>query len=46
MGIFNFFSRDDEDDEVLEASAPQPFQQPENAPTGELFAGMRLDVMT
>ena len=46
MGIFNFFSRDDEDDEVLEASAPQPFQQPENAPTGELFTGMRLDVMT
>ena len=46
MGIFNFFSRDDEDDEVLEPSAPQSFQQPENAPTGELFTGMRLDVMT
>lgn len=49
MGIFSFFSRDDDEDEDLleeeeeEQEARQP-RQPDNATTGELFEGMRLDV--
>lgn len=52
MGIFSFFSRDDDDDdedlleeeeEELEAGRSR---QSENAVTGELFEGMRLDATT
>lgn len=49
MGLFSFFSRDDddEDEDLLEEEeqerGPRP---PENALTGELFEGMRLDVAT
>ena len=50
MGIFSFFSRDDEDDEeLLWETEQQPRQapsSPEAAPTGELYEGMHLDVMT
>lgn len=49
MGIFSFFSRDDEEDEDLWETEPQPRQtpsSPEAAPTGELYEGMHLDVMT
>ncbi len=50
MGIFNFFSRDEEDAEELLQELEQPVrrtsQQPEAAPTGELYEGMHLDVMT
>lgn len=49
MGIFSFFSRDDEEDEDLWETEPQPKQtpsSPEAAPTGELYEGMHLDVMT
>ena len=50
MGIFSFFSRDDEDDEELLWETEQhPRQAPpssEAAPTGELYEGMHLDVMT
>lgn len=49
MGIFSFFSKEaDEDDEDLLEDEEQaaPSRQPENAPTGELFEGMRIDVMT
>ncbi len=51
MGIFSFFSRDpDDDDEALELEEEQAAQLtprlPENAPTGELFEGMRIDVAT
>lgn len=51
MGIFSFFSRDDEDDEEeleleeARASAPASGRQPESAPTGELFTGMHIEVM-
>ena len=49
MGIFSFFSREaEEDDEELLEDEEQaaPSRQPESAPTGELFEGMRIDVMT
>lgn len=48
MGIFSFFSRDVEDDEdELEQSQPvDSGSRLESAPTGELFDGMRIDVMT
>ena len=50
MGIFSFFSRDDEDDdELFEDAEQRPRRtplQPETAPTGELYEGMHLDVMT
>lgn len=53
MGIFSFFSRDDEDDEEAEEllqeteqTTRRPSSQPETAPIGELYEGMHLDVMT
>lgn len=51
MGIFSFFSKDsEEDEEELELAAEQAAKLtphlPESAPTGELFLGMRIDVMT
>ena len=48
MGIFSFFSRDtEEDDDELELEQPSlPGQQTDSAPTGELFEGMRVEVMT
>ena len=51
MGIFSFFSRESEEDEDLlqeevERSVQAEFRLPENAPTGELFEGMRIDVAT
>lgn len=48
MGIFSFFSRDTEEDEdELELEQPSlPGQQTDSAPTGELFEGMRVEVMT
>ena len=50
MGIFSFFSRDDEDDEDLfEIEEPRPQRAPTppgTAPAGELYEGMHLDVMT
>lgn len=48
MGIFSFFSRDvEEDEDELEQSQPvDSVSRPESAPTGELFDGMRIDVMT
>lgn len=48
MSIFNFFSRDEDDEEEEQELAPtkQLGRQPETASTGELFQGMRLDVMT
>lgn len=51
MGIFSFFSREPEDDdEELEQEEEQAARLiprlPENAPTGELFEGMRIDVAT
>ena len=49
MGFFSFFSRDSEEDEedLLEEEEEEEVvlpQLPENAPTGELFEGMRIDV--
>lgn len=51
MGIFSFFSKEYEEDEeelMQEAEAParRTPVQPESAPSGELFQGMRIDVMT
>lgn len=50
MGIFSFFSRDDEDAEDLLRETEQLPQRvsspPDAAPTGELYEGMHLDVMT
>ena len=53
MGIFSFFSKDqdyeDDEDEMTEeeeASVRRTPAQPVSAPIGELFAGMRLDVIT
>lgn len=49
MGIFSFFSQESEDEEYaapVSAPAPALGRQPESAPTGELFQGMRLEVMT
>lgn len=50
MGIFSFFSRESEDAEDLLLETEQlPRRnpsQPESAPTGELYEGMHLDVMT
>lgn len=54
MGIFSFFSREPEDDEdesqdqLWEVDQPprRRLSQPETAPTGELYEGMPLDVMT
>lgn len=47
MGIFSFFSNESEDEnEALEKAAEELIPKPENAPAGELFVGMRLDVMT
>lgn len=48
MGIFSFFSRevdDDEDEEEYEETESSSDSQPESAQTGELFKGMRVDVM-
>ena len=45
MGIFSFFSREDDDeDEYEEEQAQETGRQPESALTGELFKGMRMDV--
>ena len=47
MGIFSFFSRDEDDeDELMQDPAAQSARQSDSAPTGELYEGMRLDVMT
>lgn len=52
MGLFSFFSRDDddEDEELLEEEEEEQEERqarlPENATTGELFEGMRIDVAT
>ncbi len=49
MGIFSFFSRDEEEDEELldeEQTTQRTSVQPESAPTGELFTGMHIEVMT
>ena len=48
MGIFSFFSRDtEEDDDELELEQPSlPGHHTDSAPTGELFEGMRVEVMT
>lgn len=53
MGIFSFFSRNDEEDEedLLEEDEEEQEedlrpQLPDHAPTGELFEGMHLDVVT
>lgn len=50
MGIFSFFSRDeDEEEEELEQEQSSTLvlgRQQESAPTGELFEGMRIDVMS
>lgn len=50
MGIFSFLSRDPDGDEELLQESEQLAQrippQPETAPTGELYEGMHLDVMT
>lgn len=50
MGIFSFFSRDDNEDEDLleeedEQEEKEP-RQPDSAAIGELLEGMRLDVAT
>lgn len=46
MGIFSFFSRDEDDEEEYEEEekTPEAGRQPESALTGELFKGMRMDV--
>ena len=47
MSIFNFFSRDDDDEEeLMQDPADRVGRQPDSAPSGELYEGMRLDVMT
>lgn len=49
MGIFSFLSRDPEEEEEEELeleSSPAASRQPVSAATGELFEGMRIDVMT
>lgn len=47
MGIFSFFSNEpEEDEEEVQETQELPVRKSENAPAGELFAGMRLDVMT
>lgn len=49
MGIFSFFTREaeDDDDELAEEQTTQLNPRlPENAPTGQLFGGMQLDVTT
>lgn len=48
MGIFSsLFAREPEEEEVLTAvPAAEPNRQMESAPTGELFDGMRIEVMT
>lgn len=50
MGFFSFFSKDAEEDEdeleFEQAQSSLTGRQPESAPTGELFDGMRIDVMT
>ena len=51
MGIFSFFSRDDDEDaeDLLRETEQMPRRsssQPETAPIGELYEGMHLDVMT
>ena len=46
MGIFSFFSRDvDDEDEEYEEAGTTAKQKPESAQTGELFKGMRVDVL-
>ena len=45
MGIFSFFSREEDDeDEYEEEQTQEAGRQPESALTGELFKGMRMDV--
>lgn len=48
MGIFSFFSKEPEEDLFLDEAQPvlQVARQPESAPTGELFEGMCIEVMT
>lgn len=47
MGILSsFFSREPEDEEELLTDAPVLGRQSESAPTGELFDGMRIEVIT
>ena len=49
MGLFSFFSREvedeEEDEEEFEETEYTPSRQSESAKTGELFKGMRVDVM-
>lgn len=48
MGIFSFFSREEDDEDELEqepVSTSAVSRQPESALTGELFKGMRLDAV-
>ena len=47
MVFFSFFpGEEDDEDELMQAPAAQPARQSDSAPTGELYEGMRLDVMT
>lgn len=47
MSIFNFFSRDEDDEEeLMQDPASQPSRRSDSAPTGELYEGMRLDAIS